>query len=63
MFSQDEDFLALAHRYQLERIAFSGLVYAHQMRVTIGGCINDLELVAKLSTPADLKNHVEFLPL
>ena len=43
LFSEDEDFLALAHRYQDEGTFFTGLIYAHQMRVSIGRCITDLE--------------------
>jgi len=31
--------------------------------VTIGGCINDLEIIAKAGEPEDLHNRVEHLPL
>ncbi len=34
--TQDEDLLAKAKRCQAEGIAFSGVVYAHQLHVTIG---------------------------
>jgi predicted nuclease of predicted toxin-antitoxin system len=30
LFTQDEDLLALAHRYQAEGRPFAGVVYAHQ---------------------------------
>jgi hypothetical protein len=63
MFSQDEDFLALAHRFQAEGLSYSGLAYAHQMRISIGRCIADLELIAKAFSPHDMANHIEFLPL
>lgn len=63
MFSQDEDFLALAHRFQAEGQFFSGLAYAHQMRISIGRCIADLEVIAKVFSPQDMANHIEFLPL
>lgn len=63
MFSQDEDMLAEAHHRQTEDIPFSGVVYAHQLRVTIGTCVHDLELIAKAADPADLANRVEYLPL
>jgi hypothetical protein len=39
------------------------VVYAHQLHVTIGDCIRDLELISKAAEPADLANRVEFLPL
>jgi hypothetical protein len=59
LFSQDEDLLAEATRRQAHSILFSGVIYAHQLRVTIGQCVNDLELI----DAHDLDNRVEFLPL
>ena len=38
-------------------------VYAHLLQVSIGGCIRDLELIATVSDPADLRDRVIFLPL
>jgi len=63
LFTQDEDFLAEAARRQREAERFAGIVYAHQMRVTIGQCVRDLELMAKVYEPADMANRVEHLPL
>jgi hypothetical protein len=63
LFSQDEDLLAEAKRRQVEGISFSGLIYAHQMRVTIGACVRDVEIIAQAGNPQDLANRVEFLPL
>lgn len=63
LFSQDEDLLAEARTRQSEGRYFSGVVYAHQLHVTIGDCVRDLELIATLSSPSDLENRVEFLPL
>ena len=63
LFSQDEDLLAEATRRQKEAIPFAGLVYGHQLGVTIGTCIHDLELIAKVAAPEDLANRVEYLPL
>ena len=42
---------------------FAGVVYAHQLRVTVGQCIADLELIAKASDPADVADRVIYLPL
>jgi hypothetical protein len=39
------------------------VVYAHQLRVTIGVCVQDLEWIAKTANPEDLANRVEYLPL
>lgn len=63
LFSQDEDLLAEANRRQTEGIPFAGVIYAHQLGVTIGMCIRDLELIAQAATLPDLANRVEFLPL
>jgi uncharacterized protein with PIN domain len=63
MFSQDEDLLAEAKRRQDESAPFAGVIYAHQLRVTIGTCVRDLELIAKAADPQDLANRVEYLPL
>ena len=63
LFTQDEDLLAEATRRQRNQMPFAGVVYAHQLYVTVGRCIHDLELIAKAGTPEDLANRVEFLPL
>jgi hypothetical protein len=63
VFTQDEDFLREAHRRQEIGEAFAGVIYAHQLNVTIGRCVSDLELIAKVYEPADLANRVEYLPL
>jgi len=38
-------------------------VYAHQLYVTVGRCINDLELIAKVGTHEDLANAFSFCRL
>ena len=63
LFSQDEDLLAEAKRRQVACIPFSGVIYAHQLRVTIGTCVMDLHVMAEIVDPQDLANQVEFLPL
>jgi len=63
VFTQDEDFLAIANRRQQEEVNFSGVIYAHQQKVTVGDCIRDLEIVAKVNEPEDLVNCVQYLPL
>jgi Domain of unknown function (DUF5615) len=59
----DTDLLTEATEQQRSARSFTGLVYAHQLHVTIGGCIDDLELIATAADPADLANRVEYLPL
>ncbi|MBT9149170.1 MAG: DUF5615 family PIN-like protein [Dehalococcoidia bacterium] len=62
LFTFDDDLLAEATRRQLEGIPFAGVIYAHPLRVSIGTCVNDLELIARVGEPEDLANRTEFLP-
>jgi hypothetical protein len=57
------DLLAEAARRQRLDISFHGVIYAHQLRVSIGACIHDLEIIAKAGEPADLVGQIQFLPL
>jgi Domain of unknown function (DUF5615) len=63
IFTTDPDFLSEATRRQRAGIAFAGVVYAHQLRVPIGRCVTDLELLAKAAEPQELRNQVIYLPL
>ena len=63
LFTQDDDLLAEAAKRQREGIPFRGVIYAHQLRVSIGICIRNLEIIAKAGEPEDLINRVQFLPL
>lgn len=63
LFTQDDDLLTEAARRQDEGIPFRGVIYAYQLRVPIGRCVADLEVVAKAGEPEDMMNRVEFLPL
>ena len=42
---------------------FAGVIYGHQRRVTVGDCVRDLELIAKISDLAEMRNRVPYLPL
>jgi predicted nuclease of predicted toxin-antitoxin system len=63
LFSQDEDLLREAAHRQREGTTFAGIIYAHQLKLTIGQCVRDLELIAHVSEPGDLAKRVEYLPL
>jgi predicted nuclease of predicted toxin-antitoxin system len=63
LFSQDDDLLAEAKSRQTLGIPFPGVVFAQQSRVSIGTCIRDLDLIAKLGEAEELANRVQFLPL
>ena len=62
VFTQDDDFLALASEWLSNGRDFAGVVYATQLGITIGQAIRDLELIAKVFDPAAMKNRIEFLP-
>ncbi len=63
LFSRDKDLLKIAAERQRSDRAFSGLVYAHQLKVSIGRCVEDLELIAKATNPEEWVGKVTFLPL
>ena len=63
LFTLDDDFLREAARRQAAGEAFAGVIYAHQLRVTIGRCVHDLELIAKLEEPGGLANQIVRIPL
>jgi hypothetical protein len=61
--SQDEDLLREGARLLSERRDFSGIIYAHQLRITIGQMVEDLELIAKATSPNEWWGRIEYLPL
>lgn len=63
LFTQDDDLLAEASRRQKAGIPFEGVIYAHQLYVSIGSCIDDLEIIVKTSEMDELRNLVVYLPL
>lgn len=63
LFSEDDDLVAEAVLRQREGRDFLGVIYAHQLRVSIGAVIADLYLIATAGDTDDLANVVQFLPL
>lgn len=61
--SQDQDLLREAARRFREGGDFSGIVYAHQLRVTIGQMVQDLELIATATSPNEWHRKIEYLPI
>ena len=39
------------------------MIFGEQLALTVGRCIRDLELIAKVYDPPDIANRIEFLPL
>ena len=63
LFTRDGDLLAEGAMRQRSGVTFSGVIYAHQLLVTIGQCVADLELIAKVGNPTEWVNRVDYLPL
>jgi hypothetical protein len=61
--TQDDDFLEIADRWQQASRHFAGIIYAHQLRVTIGQIVADLQLICEASGEQELYDTVIFLPL
>jgi predicted nuclease of predicted toxin-antitoxin system len=61
--SQDQDLLREGARRQRENGNFSGIVYGHQPRVTIGQMVEDLELIARATSLDEWWGRIEYLPL
>lgn len=62
LFSRDDDLLAIANQRQQDGIFFYGVVYSHPQTSSIGDCVRDLELIAKICDPEDCINQVQYLP-
>lgn len=63
VFTRDDDFLVEAARRQRAGTSFHGVIYAHQLHVSIGICVDQLEIIAKAGKLDDILNTVLYLPL
>ena len=63
LFSQDRHLLREAAFRHRSGTTFSGVIYAHQLNITVGRCVEDLEAIALASEPEEWVNRVEYLPL
>jgi hypothetical protein len=55
LFTRDDDLLTEATRRQRATTPFLGVIYAHQLRVSIARCIQDLETISKVIGPRSVK--------
>jgi hypothetical protein len=62
-FSLDRDLLDIAAHWQRAGRLFSGLIYAHQLQISIGTAVKDIEIIAKAAEPKDMENLVLRIPL
>src|SRR3989338_5906629 len=63
LFTFDNDLIIEAANRQRENIRFSGVIYTSPLKISIGTCIKNLEIIAKAGESEDFTNRVEFLPL
>lgn len=63
IFTFDDDLLVEAAKRQRAGQVFYGVIYTHHLRVSIGICVKDLELLGKFGEIEEIKNQVIFLPL
>ena len=63
LFSEDADLLAEAARRQRDGSSFAGVIFVHQQALSIGQCVEELEIIAKAAEPHELANRVQYLPL
>ncbi len=63
LFTQDKDFLTIATDYQRNNKFFRGIIFSQQKSLTIGKCIENLEVIAKAVKPEELFNQILFLPI
>jgi hypothetical protein len=63
LFTHDDDLLREGARRQETGETFAGVIYAHQLKLTVGQCIEDLELITQATKPAEWINRITYLPL
>ena len=63
MFSQDHDMPAIGSAWIASGREFAGIVHAPQLGITVGQAIRDLELIAQVMSPEEMKNTILWIPL
>jgi hypothetical protein len=63
LFSQDADLLREGVRRLREHKDFSGIIYAHQLWITVGQLVEDLALIAGATSQDEWWGRIEYLPL
>ena len=61
--SQDEDLIREGTKMRDQREAFAGVIYAHQLRVTIGQMVEDLGLIAIATSRDEWIDKIAYLPI
>jgi hypothetical protein len=61
--SHDTDFLSEGRRRQRAKIDFVGIVFSPQLGISYAKMIRDLQFIAELMSPAEMRAQIVFLPL
>ncbi len=61
--SQDADLLREGVRRLRDGEDFSGIIYSHQLRITIGQLVDDLELISGATFKDEWCRKIEYLPI
>jgi uncharacterized protein DUF5615 len=62
LMTQDHDLLVEATRRQREGFEFAGVIFGHQLQVSIRQAIDGLAVIAGAGTAEDVRNQVFYLP-
>jgi predicted nuclease of predicted toxin-antitoxin system len=63
LFTHDKDLLLEASRRMHSGDAFSGVIYVHQIKISVGQTVRDLEFLSLAGEPSDFLNTIHHLPL
>jgi Domain of unknown function (DUF5615) len=61
--SQDADLLREGAKWLMEHRDFSGIIYVHQLRITVGQMVDDLELIINATSQEEWRGRIEYLPI
>jgi predicted nuclease of predicted toxin-antitoxin system len=61
--TMDDDLIKIASRWLASGRSFKTVVYGHQLNVSIGRVVDDVELLAKAGIDEELSNRIIWLPL
>jgi len=63
LFTQDDDLLREANKKHQIGGIFAGVFYAHQLNISVGQTVLDLELLAKATEIEEWLNKIAYLPI
>ena len=61
LFITDDDFLRIAQKWSYQGKEHQGIIYVHPLKLSIGECVNNIELLANVLEIHEMKNHIEYL--